>query len=96
MSWEGLMQDFPWKTPEADKGLRVRLDKYYRKEDRTRFVHHKSQVFEGLHIIIHNPFELPTRDSSHYHAMTNSSVIIWIKAEPSKVVESLHEYTPEE
>lgn len=95
-SWEAITENFPWKTTEADKGLKVKLDKYYTMRDLTRFVYHKSKVFDGFHIIIHDPFELPTRDSSHYHTLTNSTVVIWTKVEASKVAESLHDFTPEE
>lgn len=94
-TWEALTENFPWKTTEADKGLKVELDKYHKLQDLTRFVFHKSQVFEGFHIIIHDPFELPTRDSSHYHTIANSTVVIWINVEASKVDESLHGFTPE-
>lgn len=95
-SWEGIKSKFPWKTPEASKGLRVVVQKYNQEKDKTEFVYHKSEVFEGFHIIIHDPFELPSRESSHYHAMTNSSVVVWIKVEPSNVTENIHDYTPDE
>lgn len=96
LGFQDLQEAFPWRTSLASKGLKTEFYKYYEEEDKTQIVNHKSQVFEGFHLIIHDPFELPTRDSSHYHAMTNSTVVIWIKVEASKVIESLYDFSPAE
>lgn len=91
-----MLDKLPWKTPEASKGLTVKFDKYYKHEDKVNIINHKSEMFEGVHLIIHDPFELPTHDSSHYHAMINTIATIWINVEALEVIESLHDYTPKE
>lgn len=53
---------------------------------------HQSEIFDGFHLLFHDPYELPSFDSSHFYSPPWKFMNYWIIPEITSYDDSLKDY----
>lgn len=95
--------DYPVKVPTYERGLEwkcelnvsvhvnVSKDTWYNHQHQ----YHNSELVDGMRLIFHDPFEMPTKTSHQYFAMPIRIIEFQIIPEMTKIDETMLEYSPE-
>lgn len=85
LGFEGIFREIDYETPNE-------MFTTY-KSDLFKNPFH---VYDGYHLIFHNPRELPDLNSVHHYTIAYHSLIFWIKPQMAKIEDSLKELPPVE
>lgn len=87
------------KGPKGSVGLQTNIRQHQwrinQSEDLFNDIH-MSEVKDGLSLMIHGPFEVPSEDSVKIQTITNQTVDLYVTPKVTQIEKSLKKYLPEE
>jgi hypothetical protein len=57
--------------------------------------HHESMMHEGAKYLIHNPYEMFSRESASHQTIVNHSLIVYAVPQKTIIDKALESYSPE-
>lgn len=94
---------YPLKTNNYRNGLNCYI---YEKKTSKIFLYtfytdiiekyHRSEIYDGFRVVIHDPFEIISGDSDHFYTLTNQSLTFYINPVIMDYDETIVDFTPEE
>jgi hypothetical protein len=92
--------EYPVKGPENGVGAyidmfrnQIRKEEYFRLDEHV----YSTEIKDGLHVIFHAPYEVPSQSQSfHFYTMIDQTIEIRIIPEMTTIDNSMIEFSPDE
>lgn len=91
--------DYPLKGPLGGSGLYVYINPRQWRVDGVEILFtdvHSSQIKDGFEVLIHEPFEVPSKDSVEVQALSHQTITFLVTPEITQIEDSMKQLNPDE